>query len=140
MSLDTQKLKEALVKLANDEEVRVRVRQSFMGAVAVGLTTFVTGIFGGLPGIGSGLVGNVPRAPRRDHSIRLLSEVIDNDLSEEQWNLLQRYIVDAVEDMDGVTMENVIQSMETNSKVQKVVLDAVKRFVCDTMDMTIVDE
>ncbi|KAM7346503.1 protein Nazo isoform 1-T2 [Cochliomyia hominivorax] len=140
MPIDGRELIEAISVLADEQNVRVTVKQSGKGAVICGACCFAGGLLMGPPGLAiGGAAGGVVAYKMTQGSFRPLGDVIINDLTDSQKEQLVQHVTKAVQDAHPTDLVMLLPLIMNNVSIQQAVLKTVISFVSSELRMQIID-
>ncbi|XP_013098638.1 protein C19orf12-like [Stomoxys calcitrans] len=139
MPIDHKKLIEAISILANEKNVRITVKQSGKGAIICAACCFAGGVLLGPVGMAIGGAAGGITAYMTQGSFRSLGEVIINDLSDAQKELLVQKVTDAVKDVNPADLAVLLPLIMTDASIQQAVLNTVVSFVASELSLEIID-
>ncbi|KAI8121650.1 hypothetical protein FF38_06494 [Lucilia cuprina] len=140
MPIDGRELIEAISVLADEQNVRVTVKQSGKGAIICGACCFAGGLLLGPAGLAiGGAAGGVVAYNMTKGSFRPLGDVIINDLSDTQKEQLVQHVTKAVQDVHPTDLVMLLPLIMNNVSIQQAVLKTVVSFVSNELRLQVID-
>ncbi|XP_013098635.1 protein C19orf12 homolog [Stomoxys calcitrans] len=140
MPINGRELIDAISILANENNVRVTVQQSGKGAIICAACCFVGGVLLGPAGLAiGGAAGGVTAYRMTKGNFRPLGDVIINDLSDAQKELLVQKVTDALKDVHPTDLALLLPLIMNNVSIQRAVLNTVVSFVSSELRLQIID-
>ncbi|XP_068159118.1 protein Nazo-like [Drosophila tropicalis] len=140
MPIDTRELMSAIAIVADDQNVRVTVKQSGKGAAICCACSFAGGMLLGPVGLAvGGAAGGIAAYKLTSGSFRPLGEIILNDLTDAQREQLVQHVTKAVQDVHPTDLAMLLPLIMSNVPVQQAVLNTVMSFVTNELRMQILD-
>ncbi|XP_065366525.1 protein C19orf12 homolog [Calliphora vicina] len=140
MPIDGRELIEAISVLADEQNVRVTVKQSGKGAIVCGACCFAGGLLLGPAGLAiGGAAGGVVAYKMTKGSFRPLGDVIINDLTDTQKEQLVQHVTKAVQDVHPTDLVMLLPLIMNNLSIQQAVLKTVVSFVSNELRLQVID-
>lgn len=140
MPIDGRALIEALSVLADEQNIRISVKQSGKGAIICGACCFAGGILLGPAGLAiGGAAGGVVAYKMTRGTFRPLGDVIINDLTDTQKEQLVQHVTKAVQDVQPTDLIMLLPLIMNNQSIQQAVLKTVVSFVSSELRLQIID-
>lgn len=140
MPIDTRELMEAIAIVADEQNVRVAVKQSGKGTAICAACCFAGGLLMGPVGLAvGGAAGGIAAYKMTSGSFRPLGEVILNDLTDRQREQLVQHVTKAVADIHPTDIVMLLPLIAQNASIQQTVLNTIMSFVTNELRMQIVD-
>ncbi|KAH8309990.1 hypothetical protein KR044_004248 [Drosophila immigrans] len=140
MPIDTRELMEAIAIVADEENVRVAVKQSGKGTAICAACCFAGGMLMGPVGLAvGGAAGGIAAYKMTSGTFRPLGEVILNDLTDRQREMLVQHVSKAVAEIHPTDVVMLLPLITQNASIYQAVLSTVMSFVTNELRMQIVD-
>ncbi|XP_030378217.1 protein C19orf12 homolog [Scaptodrosophila lebanonensis] len=140
MPVDTRELMEAIAIIADEQQVRVAVKQSAKGAAICAASSFAGGMLMGPVGLAiGGAAGGIAAYKMTSGKFRPLGEVILNDLTDRQREQLVQHVSKAVAEIHPSDVVMLLPLLMNNASIQQAVLKTVVSFVSNELRMQIID-
>lgn len=140
MPINTRELLSVVSQLTENKHVRVTFRESLMGGVLTGVTAGVGGILLGPIGLAiGGTVGGISCYAMKKDQFKPISEVIMNDMTDEQRKRLAASINAVIADLHVEDIALLLPLLLNSPRVKEAVLRSVFAFLQNEMSLQIVD-
>lgn len=132
MPINTQDLMDGISVLADQQNMRVTVKQSCKGAMICAATCFVGGMILGPVGLAiGGTAGGISAAMMSKGSFKPVSEIIRNDLTVQEREMLTEKIIGAVREFEPTDLALLLPLIMGNPSIQQSVLRTVTSFISE---------
>jgi len=141
MPINTQDLMNAVSLICDEHNMRCTISQSAKGAMVTAGTTFIGGILGGPIGLAVGaIIGGVGSAVKLNGTFKPVSEILRNDMTNDQRKQLQEHIINAVRNIHPTDLAMLIPLiMAGDRSIQTAVIRTVTSFITNEMGLRMID-
>ncbi|KAH8415344.1 hypothetical protein KR222_004881 [Zaprionus bogoriensis] len=140
MPMDTRELMEAIAIVANEQNVRVAVKQSGKGTAVCAACCFAGGMLLGPVGLAvGGTAGGLAAYIMTSGKFKPLGEIILHDLTDTQREHLVQHVAKAVAEIHPTDIVMLLPLITQSATIHQVVLNTVLSFVTTELRMQIVD-
>ncbi|XP_067640531.1 protein Nazo [Eurosta solidaginis] len=140
MPVDSRELIEAISIIANEQNVRVTMKQSTKGAMVCAASAFAGGLLLGPVGLAvGGTAGSLMAYKMTSGSFRPLADVLLNDLTDAQQEQLIRHVNKALAEFQISDLAILLPMIMSNANIQQAVLKTAKSFVSNELKLQIID-
>ncbi|XP_055303409.1 protein C19orf12 homolog [Sitodiplosis mosellana] len=137
MPVDVEEFLRGLAILADNQNMRVTLKQSGKGAAICGAICFVGGLVAGPLGLAvGGTIGGVT-AYKCLSNFRTVGDIIRNDLTQEEKWRLHEHVVNSVRHLHPTDVAMLMPLIMNTPSLQEAVLKTIVSFVTNEMRYTI---